>query len=361
MITTNAEKHKESNKSLKSPHATFLLSLTRCCTENCTSCAVDAIYCQSVTGCQKRSETEQLAGRELTNYEWCSVIDKLLLFNPTAEFDLSGGDCLALPWVYENLIPYLLKRVVSRKKVSVTSTAKSIRSWLKATSDVGPDQRPGAIHVTFDACRQYSFDNISLASQIHSFGMDLHIECPLTSENCIPSKIREIFFSARDSRISELLLMRFFPVGRGADINPIGGLEPSPETYHYAIKQFLALAAQYPDGPAIKVQCALKKFSNSESSFVCKMGNGTWCVMPNGSLLVCPWAYGLNGDPLSNSFVAGNILEDDYLSCRARAHEIRIGLQGKYPKECRIFGFINKDKSYTDTPALTTGPEMILV
>ena len=50
----------------KNLHPTFILSLTRCCTQNCTFCAVDALYCHSVNGCRDRAYTEQLIGRELT-------------------------------------------------------------------------------------------------------------------------------------------------------------------------------------------------------------------------------------------------------------------------------------------------------
>ena len=56
----------------------FILSLTRCCTQNCIFCAVDALNCESVIGCRDRSYTEQLLGRELTPAQWCSVIDKLI-------------------------------------------------------------------------------------------------------------------------------------------------------------------------------------------------------------------------------------------------------------------------------------------
>jgi len=328
----------------KNSHPTFILSLTRCCTQNCTFCAVDALYCHSITGCRDRAYTEQLIGRELTPDQWCSVIDKLITANPYAEFDLSGGDCLALPWVYLQLIPHILERVQTRKQISVTSTATSIQTYFEETHNISSAQRPGAMHVTFDGCREYSFENIRLAAKINEFEMDLHVECPLTVENCTPSKIQEIFLTAKNAHVSEILLMRYFPVGRGSQLYGLDGLNPSPNMYRFAIHMFLQLASQHPDGPTIKVQCALKQFSNQQTGVAqCKMGDGTWCVMPNGALLICPWAYGLEGNPLDDTFVAGNILRDEYGECRSRAQDLRATLHRKYPMECRVIRFVDEN------------------
>jgi hypothetical protein len=297
-----------------------------------------------VAGCKERAYTEQLIGREMTADQWCSVIDKLITVDPSVEFDLSGGDCLALPWVYKQLIPYILERVQNRKQISVTSTAKSIQTWFEETRNISSTQRPGAVHVTFDGCRQYSFENLQLASQIYELGMDLHVECPLTVENCNLIKIQEIYLAAKHAHVSEILLMRYFPVGRGSDLYGRDGLNPSPDMYRFAINMFFQLASQHPDGPTIKVQCALKQFTDQQpGSAKCKMGDRTWCVMPNGVLLICPWAYGLNGNPLDDIFVAGNILHDDYRNCRSRAKSLRTALHRKFPTECRIIGFVDEN------------------
>ncbi len=328
----------------------------RSCTQNCSFCAVDALYSSSVEGCRDRANTEQLAGRELTPDQWCSVIDKILARHPTAEFDLSGGDCLALPWVYRQLIPYILKRVQTRKQLSVTATAKSLRAWMEDSREINRDERPGSIHITFDGCRQYSFDNIQIASKVYGLGMDLHIECPLTEENCKINKIHEIYYAAKAARVSEILLMRFFPVGRGASEYGAIDLDPTAAMYRFAITEFFKLSKQNSDGPDIRVQCALKKFADiATTAAACKMGDATWCVMPNGVLLICPWAYGLSGHPLDKAFVAGNILKNSYEHCRTKAHLLRSGLHNKYPRECRVQGFVNARNREQNTAAIQGG------
>jgi len=330
----------------KNKHFQVILTLTRCCTQNCTFCAVDALYSSSVTGCNARAHKQQLEGKELTPDQWCSVVEKLLAIDPTAEFDLSGGDCLALPWVSRKLIPFILERTQSRKQLSVTSTANSLQAWLEQTRTTYTDKRPGAIHVTFDGYRQYSFENIRLARQVRELGMDFHIECPLTVENCGLDKVHEIYSRVKDAHASELLLMRFFPVGRGTDKYRLGGLEPSANMYRVAIAEFSRLAAKHPDGPTIKVQCALKEFEPEKTGAVpCKMGDSTWCLMPNGILLICPWAYGMNGCPLDKVFVAGNVLHSGVGECRSKAHDLRNALRRKYSRKCRILAFIGESRN----------------
>lgn len=327
------------NRKRKCTH--YILTLTRSCTQNCDFCAVDALYSPTVAGCAERARQEQLAGRELSSDQWCAVVEKLLSIDPYAKFDLSGGDCLALPWVSQKLIPFILDRVRSRTQLSVTSTAEALHGWLANIGDIRLGARPGAVHVTYDGYRQYSFDNIHLASRIRELEMDFHVECPLTEGNCDLDKVRDIYSAMKDAHVSEVLLMRFFPVGRGADEYRLSGIEPSPEKYLAAIAEFCRLAAKFPEGPTIKVQCGLKNIELDRIRAVpCKMGESTWCIMPNGDLLVCPWAYGMNGRPLDSGFVAGNVLNNDLDECRSRARGLRNVLRNKYPKACRVHAFV---------------------
>ena len=93
----------------------YILSLTRCCTYNCEFCAVDAHYNDSVSGCAALAAKEREAGGELGPAQWCDIVAKILRSNPNAEFDLSGGDCLALPWVYQELIPFINEKTHNKR------------------------------------------------------------------------------------------------------------------------------------------------------------------------------------------------------------------------------------------------------
>ena len=339
----------------KGEHIQCILTLTRSCTQDCDFCAVDALYNPSITACADRALAEQLAGRELLPDQWCSVVERLLAMDPFAEFDLSGGDCLALPWVPNQLIPFILERVQTCKQVSITSTAEALQSWFNKTRLTCPEKMPGSVHVTFDGYRPYSFENIRLASQVREFGMEIHVECPLTAENCDLDKIREIYYMVKDAKVRELLLMRFFPVGRAARESGISEFEPPADAYRAAIAEFNRLEGMHTDGPTIKVQCALRKFEpKGTGATPCKMGTTTWCVMPNGTLLICPWAYSINGRPLDEVFVAGNILQRDYEEINTRALRLRKILHGKYPRDCRIRAFVQESREETKA-SLKTG------
>ncbi len=357
IVRNGREANGEVEINKKPRHTQYIFTLTRCCTQNCDFCAVDALYCPTVAGCAERAHKEQLSGRELSPEQWCTVVEKILAIDSFAEFDLSGGDCLSLPWVSQKLIPYILQRVHNRTQLSVTSTADSLVAWLDNINESCLSTMPGAVHVTFDGYRQYSFDNIRLASQVRRLGMEFHIECPLTEGNCSLDKVHDIYYALKDAEVREILLMRFFPVGRGAEENGHYEMEPSTGMYQTAIAEFYRLAAKYPNGPIIKVQCALKEFEPERLMTVpCKMGDSTWCVMPNGILLICPWAYGMNGRPLDGSFVAGNIFDCDYEICRSKGRDLRDALRKKYSRKCRILAFI-EDSRYRATICHTNSAE----
>jgi|GEM_PF-5593447 hypothetical protein len=318
----------------------YILNLTRCCTQNCEICAVDALYAPSVSQCADLAHKEQNAGRELNIVQWCSIVDKLLAADPTIELDLSGGDCLALPWVCHRLIPYILDRVHDRGQVSVTSTADSLSIWLKELAGSSTEKRPGTVHITYDGNRSYSYTNLQLSHDIRELDIDVHAECPLTFENCTSKVVHEIYEAVREAEIQELLLMRFFPVGRGSNPNCGRSVEPSGDSYRQTLEEFLKLAEQDSGGPKIKIQCALRGFlSPSKGCVPCKMGNSTWCIMPNGTLLICPWAYGTDGNPLDSTFAAGNLLNESLNACQSKASVLRGDLRHRFPGKCRVRAF----------------------
>jgi len=262
---------------------------------------------------------------------------------------------MALPWVAEILLPFVLRRVHHRDQVSVTATANSLRLWLEAVARTPEWLRPGAVHITYDGCRQYSFDNMALVPDMQRLGMDVHAECPITVENCGQDAVKSIYAAVKEAHITELLLMGFFPVGRGGDKLGLDGLEPSPSQYRQAIAQFLGLAAQDENSPKIKVQCTLKAYlPNNDGRTFCKMGRKTWCVMPDGCLLTCPWAYGTGGRPLNRDFVAGNLLRDSVTDCLSTASERRHALWCRFPGECVVRAFVGQQTHGFPPPLVAT-------
>lgn len=138
-----------------------------------------------------------------------------------------------------------------------------------------------------------------------------------------------------------MLLMSYFPVGRGGVEGQEKELPPPPELSLKIIAEFQKLAEAYPKGPRVKVQCALKGFLPGKKGVVpCKMGKDTWCIMPDGTVLVCPWAYGLNGQPLDTRFVAGNAAKDAVVEWHDKAVHLRNQLRRDFPGQCIIKAFV---------------------
>lgn len=320
-----------------------ILTLTRCCTQNCDFCAVDAIVPLSVINCLRdcaaNAAKEQEIGNELTHDQWTKVIKNLLLIDNKMEFDLSGGDCLALPWVRNEFIPFLLETVGDNKRVSITATAVSLRAWLDEIHKIDNPIFPGNVHITYDGYRPYSFDNLALVKPLRDLGVDVHAECPLTVENCSQTMVNRIYKVMLDYQISEILLMRFFPVGRGVKSGESNPWEPTALQYRNAIAEFQRISKLYNNGPKIKLQCALKEYIPESRGYVlCKMGNSTWCVMPNGDVLICPWAYGMNGNALDQSFVAGNALDSPEFIVKQSSLLIKAQYK-EAPGKCKVLEF----------------------
>lgn len=324
----------------------IILNLTRCCTEECRHCAVSAIYGQGVTKCAQLAARQVRAGRELGVEEWTKAIDRLMRDAPSAKFDLSGGDCLALPWVRQTLVPWMVKR--SRPdQVAITAPAASLKVWLDEIERSRSHALPGSVHFTLDGHSRYSNENLSTAQQIRRYGMDVHAECPISTANTSEKAITRIYRSAATAGISEITLIRYFPVGRGYRSG--ARLEPQPEQYQAAARMWQAI--QTDKGPRVKLQCSLKTQVDGRMSHHCKLGPRAWCAMPDGTMLSCPWAYGEGGKPLHPDFVIGNITTSSFSDlCHSSAvsrGRVYAGGNG----DCGVIRYARRVRSATAVPA----------
>ncbi len=197
--------------------------------------------------------------------------------------------------------------------------------------------RPTSVHVTYDGSREYGEDNLALFTLIKACDMEIHVECPISVENFKNAEF--VYNRLMKAGVSEITLIRYFPTGRGSDIAE--HMEPSADAYKLAIASYLSLCSINPDGPLIKLQCALKSFHpDSNGTTPCKMGGDSLCIMPNGTLLSCPWAYGMNGKHLSQNFVAGNLATESFNVCFERIPRLSEALRKQYPTECRVCAFV---------------------
>jgi len=311
----------------------IIFNLTRCCTEACGHCAVSALYGKGVEGCSRRAFDETKAGRELGRNGWMLAVDKLLDGLPEVDIDLSGGDCLALPWVRHDFLPWLLGRLPANN-VAVTAPATSLDVWLKELAGEPNSLRPGSVHITLDGHSCYSRENLALAQRVMDQGMDLHAECPISLENIAESTIRATYTAATIAGVSGITLIRFFPVGRGAHAS--GRKEPTERQYTDAIHTWKRVETS--EGPRVKLQCSLRAFSEPCSD-ACKMGPAAWCAMPDGTMLACPWAYGPGGSALHSDLVIGDIRTSSVGALLAASEIARKRAFSRCGASCPVMGY----------------------
>lgn len=280
---------------------------------------------------------------ELSYSEKISVLDNLDGFTP--KIDISGGDPLAVP----DTLP-LIQECSNRfgsPNVTVTATGATLRRMdpgfakdhvgeLNFTYDMpgpdGSDTRPP----------KYSEVNLAAAKRFMDVGLSLRAECPLTTRNVSPVVIRQIFNDLHVAGVKSLLATRMFPVGRG---ERHATLLPSPEQYRIAISELREMEARL-GYPKLKLQCALRFFDNpGQSENPCDLMRVSFGLMPEGTLLASPWAYGLRGRPLDDVWVLGNLANDPLskILSSEKAQYYRAHLNDNFG-HCKVICWVNSPK-----------------
>ena len=219
--------------------------------------AAGSIYDQASRHRQKMGKELDLAGK-------LRIIDHLAGFD--AKIDISGGDALS---VTENfrLLEYASNRL-GRLNVTLTVTgAGSARFPARVLAPL-----IGEYNFTFDAeslsdvalrPEGYALGNLKKAIAFVREGVATRAEAPLSKAILGDDHLTRLYQTLHSAGIAKLLVMRLFPVGRGALLEEE---IPSAEEYRHAIgvlREFLSSA----DGtPKVKVQCALKHLVGAVAS-----------------------------------------------------------------------------------------------
>jgi MoaA/NifB/PqqE/SkfB family radical SAM enzyme len=307
----------------------LIWNITQICPFNCSNCCVDAVHVtntdnhiylksEMLTKVEKilyqRSQgnlfdqaaiLRQNQGFELTFKEKQQVIENLQGFQP--KIDFSGGDPLS---VSETLkVIQLAAKRFGKLQITLTTTVAGLSRY-------DPDEISpyiGELNVTYDNAtyikdshrpRGYVDGNLKKAAQFASAGVRVRAECPLSAQNVNEDSLRLIYINLHQAGIQKLLLMRLFPVGRGA---LVASDIPTSEQYQRAIHILREMEAHY-GYPKLKLQCALKFFDNQHlNNNPCDLVKESFGLMADGTLLASPWAIGANGRPLHDVWILGNL------------------------------------------------------
>jgi len=277
---------------------------------------------------------------ELSYERKIKVLNNLLPYS--VDIDFSGGDPLLC---YENfLVIKEASKLFGRNHISITATGASIAERYTIddiASVIGklgftfdepildkPDKRPVG----------YNAKNLAFARQISEKGIRTVAQLPLHSGNFSNAKIESIYNALNRNGITEVHLMRTFPVGRGAD-ECIKQSTLTPSTYLKVIDQYRQLEHQL-GSPKVTLQCALKHLDGNNSKNPCDLVFKSFGINPKGILLSSAWATSGNGEPLADLFCLGDLsktsLSDIVHSDRLREYRKRLDDNFGH---CKIFCF----------------------
>ena len=314
----------------------LIWNITRQCPWDCAVCCVDAV--------PMSRHTPQSQPGELSYGEKLSVLDNLAGFAP--KIDISGGDPLAIPDALR-LIEECSRRL-GPTNVTVTATGATL-------ARLEPDfavRHVGELNLTYDMPeppntetrpRQYSNANLSAARRFLQAGLLLRAECPLTTRNIAAHDLERIYLDLHEAGVQTLLITRMFPVGRGRYCTAI---VPSARQYRSALTHLRQLESLH-SYPEVKLQCALRFFDSPKHlTNPCDLVRLSFGLMPDGTLLASPWAYGLFGRPLDDAWVLGNLaispLSDILTSDKARYYAAHLDDNFGH---CKVFSWLNSKRS----------------
>ena len=343
------------------PPVDLIWNTTLVCPYDCAVCCVDAVHVsRRADRIEMRSEAgqqviarspsggsiyeqagrfRQREGLELDLPGKLRLLDHLDGYTPRLDF--SGGDVLVLP---ENI------RLIRKASKKFGNEAITITATSAGVNDAAIEQLPaiiGHFNFTFDGAgprdenrpRGYASANLKAARHLAAAGVSVRAELPLTRSNADPAKLDRIFETLHESGIKETLLMRLFPVGRGANLR---SQIPSRQEYLAAIRHLRELEAWY-GAPRVRLQCALRHLEGSSGGDnPCNAVTTSFGIAPDGTLLRSAWAIDRRGKPLDPSWVLGNVANTplNQILDTPRVREMQERADENHG-HCKVFAFLH--------------------
>jgi MoaA/NifB/PqqE/SkfB family radical SAM enzyme len=347
------------------PKVDIIYNITPLCQWDCKVCCVDAIQVsreknkvivrsdslintesfeiknKPLNPYQEVTERRQTAKLELNYDEKLKILENLSEFD--AKLDISGGDPLIVDENYKFTVR--AAQQFGRENITLTATGRGLTNYK-------PEQLVpyiGEFNFTFDAESShdvinrpfgYANGNLRFANKMALLGCNTRAEFPLNKLTATTEHIERLYIKLHKLKIQKLLLMRLFPVGRGAFLEDS---IPSIEQYTKVIMKLRELENRY-QYPKVSLQCALKHLEDSKkksTSNPCDIVRESFGLMSDGTLLASPWAINAHGKPLSEEWVLGNLLTNNLGEIlQSEKAKVFLANQDKNYGHCKIFAFI---------------------
>lgn len=260
----------------------------------------------------------------------------------SVEIDFAGGDPLAC---YEN---YLVIRAASQKfgreSVSITSTGLRLDRYdldevarmigqFEFTFDEAPDATSHHRPLGYNTC------NLQQARAFGVRGVRTKAQLPLHSGNTTEEDAERIYACLHEAGISELLLMRVFPVGRG-HVGFDRNWRMTARATVEAVQLYRRLEARF-GSPQLRLQCALRFLEGASAENPCDLLRASFGINPNGQLLLSAWATGPTGGVLDERFVLGDLSRESFSAILSteRVRGLRARLDDNFG-HCKVFALL---------------------
>lgn len=365
------------------PKFDFIWNITLVCPWDCEFCCTDAAHVSSTAGSillrENSLSTSKTVSRDLSSLfkakypgVHCSKYDLALIdrqlrgLEPTFEekmgilsnleglnlkIDFAGGEPLAC---HENiLIIKAASEIFGKKSISVTSTGiiSKAHSILEISGFIGEYEFTyDEPKVALKQCRPrgYNNSNLRIAAKFSELGVRTKAQLPIHRGNTSKLAAEAIYNSLCNSKITELLLMRTFPVGRG--IPYLEDNEITKPELTQAILNYSRL--ETPNKTNIRLQCALKILTETERALTnpCDLMQSSYGINFQGDLLISAWANNINGLPLSDDFVLGSLCKSSFqeISKTEKFQRYKKRLNENFG-HCKIFSYTNSKNKNEDS------------
>lgn len=365
------------------PKFDFIWNITLVCPWDCEFCCTDAAHVSSIAGSillrENNLSTSRTVSRDLSRLfkakypgVHCSKYDLALIdrqlrgVEPTFEdkmkilnnleglnlkIDFAGGEPLAC---HENiLIIKLASEMFGKKSISVTSTGiiSKAHSILEISGFIGEYEFTyDEPKVILKQCRPkgYNKSNLRTAAKFAELGVRTKAQLPIHRGNTSRLAAESIYNSLCSSKITELLLMRTFPVGRGIpylEDNEISKPELTQATLNYS-------GLEMPGKTKVRFQCALKILTEADVTITnpCDLMQSSYGINFQGDLLISAWANNANGLPLSDDFVLGSLRQSSFqeISNTEKFQRYKKRLNENFG-HCKIFSYVNSKNKNEDS------------
>jgi len=292
--------------------------------------------------------SRQLAGKEPSYEQKIRILNNLKGYD--VKIDFAGGDPLAC---HENyLVIKAASKIFGKESISITSTGAFVKKYgvqeissfigeyeftYDEPADSPQDSRPVG----------YNSSNLKIARKFSSLGVRTKAQLPIHFGNISNNKVEQIYSDLCEAGISEILLMRTFPVGRGEEYLRENALTKAELVG--AIKCFKAVENK--TKTKVRLQCALKHlFEYDAGHNPCDLMHESFGINFMGDLLLSAWANNAKGLPLSEDFVLGNLCTQSFaeISETNKFQRYKKRLDENFG-HCKIFSYVASTEKNEDS------------